>query len=198
MNKKRKSSKHQSSLVDDVDLLTPKQRIFSDQYLANGFNQYQAYIHAFGEGKSKGAASVSASKLLKQAKVARYISQKQDSISLESDLDAKALLQVLKSIIFSDPRKYHREDGTPKDIRELDDSSAAAVTEFETAELFEGDGDQKHAYGLRTKIKRADKLKAVELYGKYLKMFTDKQELSGPDGSPLDLALKVVFVDGDE
>lgn len=34
-------------------------------------------------------------------------------------------------------------------------------------------------------IKASDKIKALELLGKYLGMFTDKMELSGVDGNPI-------------
>jgi hypothetical protein len=46
----------------------------------------------------------------------------------------------------------------------------------ELVELFEGTGDQKHAYGLCKKIKLADKGVNLERLGRYLKLFTDKVE----------------------
>jgi len=192
MKTKRKSSKHQSSLIDDVDLLTPKQRVFADRYLANNFNATEAYISAFGAGKSKAASAVSASKLLKNAKVARYISQKQDDISQDSAIDAKRVLQEIAKIAFLDPRKLLNSDGSVKQISELDDDAAASIAGFEVCELFDGQGEQKHAYGLSKKVKQADKLRALEMLGKHLKLFTDKSELSGPDGGPIETVSSVI------
>jgi len=47
--------------------------------------------------------------------------------------------------------------------------------------LFEGDGDQKHAFGLLKKVKIADKYRGLELLGRHLKLFVDKVEQSVDD-----------------
>jgi hypothetical protein len=51
--------------------------------------------------------------------------------------------------------------------------------------LFEGAGDEKHAYGLCKKIKLADKGQNLERLGRYFKLFTEKSEISGPEGGAL-------------
>lgn len=42
-------------------------------------------------------------------------------------------------------------------------------------------------------INHSAALKALELEGKHRKMFSDKVELSGPDGGPIQTAIRVVF-----
>jgi phage terminase small subunit len=43
---------------------------------------------------------------------------------------------------------------------------------------------------------RGDKLRALELVGKYHKLFTDKLEHSGKDGGPIQQKIVVEFIDG--
>ena len=42
------------------------------------------------------------------------------------------------------------------------------------AELFEGDGDQKHAYGLLKRVKLADKLTALDKLARYHSLYKEK------------------------
>lgn len=60
------------------------------------------------------------------------------------------------------------------DVRDLDS---------ETARSYLGVKQTKDGVDVKT----ADKIKAVELLGRYLSMFTDKSELSGPGGGPIQL-----------
>jgi len=48
--------------------------------------------------------------------------------------------------------------------------------------------------GNRIMFNHAAALKAIELEGKHLKMFTDRTEVTGADGGPIDMSLKVKFV----
>ena len=48
-------------------------------------------------------------------------------------------------------------------------------------------------------VKTADKLKALELAGKHLAMWTDKKQVLGPDGRELQHSIRVMFgEDGDD
>jgi hypothetical protein len=67
-----------------------------------------------------------------------------------------------------------------------------AVAGLEVIELFEGSGDQKHAYGLCKKIKLADKGQNLERLGRHLKLFTDKVEATGEGGGPIEFVLKKI------
>jgi len=62
-------------------------------------------------------------------------------------------------------------------------------------ELFEGSGDEKHAYGLLKKIKLADKGQNLERLGRHLKLFSDKLEVTGKDGGPIQHKVNITFVD---
>lgn len=65
------------------------------------------------------------------------------------------------------------------DVRDLDEV---------TARLYVGVKQTKDGI----EVKQADRIKAIELLGRYLGMFTDKTELSGPGGGPIPLAVASV------
>lgn len=197
MRRTQHKHREQTTLVDEDDLLTPKQRVFADEMLRPGTTGRAAYIKAYGPTNPKSADTL-ASRLLKNVKVNRYLDKLRTNLSKSAIMSAQEVLEELSKIGRFDPRKMFNSDGSPKQILELDDDTAVCVAGLEVCELFEGQGDQKHVYGLVKKIKITDKRAALVDLGKHHALFTDKQELSGPDGSPLDLALKVVFVDGDE
>ena len=46
-----------------------------------------------------------------------------------------------------DPRKLFDEKGNAKDIHELDLETAQALSGFDFVTLYEGEGEQKHAFG---------------------------------------------------
>jgi phage terminase small subunit len=100
------------------------------------------------------------------------------------------VIEELAKLAFLDPRKLFNADGSLVPIHELDDDTAACIAGLEVNEMFEGDGEQKHAYGLCKKIKIADKGQSLERLGRYFKLFTDKAEISGKDGAPMELVVR--------
>lgn len=173
------------------DKLTPKQAKFVAEYIID-LNATRAYVAA---GYSENGASVGASKLLANAKVAAEVAKKTQKIANKLEITAEKVLQELAKLAFFDPRKFFNEDGSAKLIHELDDDTAMALAGMDVMELFEGSGDQKHAYGLMKKFKLVDKGQNLERLGKHLKLFTDKTELSGADGGPIQSEHRIVFVD---
>jgi phage terminase small subunit len=154
--------------------LTPKQTLFVAAYLANGLNATKA---AKSAGYSSKNADTEGARLLVNAKVAAEISKKQQKRFEKLDLTGDMVIAELRKMAFLDPRKLFTSDGSLVPIHELDDDSAASIAGLEVNELFEGDGEQKHAFGLLKKIKIADKYKGLELLGKHLKLFTDVVEV---------------------
>jgi phage terminase small subunit len=95
------------------------------------------------------------------------------------EITADRVLKEIARLAFMDPLKFFKDDGSLKRIQDLDDDTAVSLAGMEVTELFEGSGDQKHAYGLLKKIKIADKGQNLERLGRHLKLFTDKTEHSG-------------------
>ena len=79
-----------------------------------------------------------------------------------------------------DPAGLFNDDGSVKRIQDMDENTRMAIAGFEVTELPGGRGVTK-------KFKLADKGANLERLGRYHKLFTDKSELSGPGGGPLQL-----------
>jgi phage terminase small subunit len=155
--------------------LTPKQALFVAEYLANGFNATSAAISA---GYSKKTAHSQGPRLLENVEIKEAIANKVGKALAKREITAERVLDEIAKLAFLDPRKLFTSDGSLVPIHELDDDTAASIAGLEVNELFEGEGDQKHAFGLLKKIKIADKGTNLERLGRYFKLFTDKVEVS--------------------
>ena len=160
---------------------TPRQMRFVLEYCVS-LNSTSAAIAA---GYSEKSAMAQGCQLMKNPKVAAEIAKRMGKVYGKLEINAEKVLNEIARLAFFDPRKLFESDGGPKQLHELDDDTAMAVAGFEFIELFEGTGDQKHAYGLLKKYKLTDKRASLELLGKYLKLFTDRTELTGKDGGPI-------------
>jgi len=116
--------------------------------------------------------------------LSEVIATKTGTLLAKFDVSAEKVLAEMGKIAFTDPCKdpckLFNADGSPKDLKDLDEDTAAAISAFDVVEL--GDAsrdDQKLAFSRVRKIKLADKLKALELLARYHKLLTDKVENSG-------------------
>lgn len=155
-----------------------KQQLFAREYIVD-LNATKAAERA---GYSPKSAYSQGHRLLKNAQVSAEVNRLMKLRGERLDISADKVLQELAKLAFFDPRSLFNEDGSPKNIHELDGNTAAAVAGLEVNELFEGEGDQKHAFGLCRKIKLVDKGQNLERLGKHLKLFTEKTEQSLDDG----------------
>lgn len=180
--------------------LTPKQARFVDEYLVD-LNATQASIRA---GYSAKTAEQQGPRLLGNVGVAEAISAAQKLRSARTLITADRVLTELAKIGFSDLRKaiswranvtgmVEDEDGSQRlavtnevqliDSDKLDDATAAAIAEI----------SQTAQGGL--KLKLHDKKGALVEIGRHLGMFTDKTELSGPAGGPIQVVTGVPRAD---
>jgi phage terminase small subunit len=68
---------------------------------------------------------------------------------------------------------------------DLTDDEAAIVSEV---------SETRSESGGNIKVKRFDKLKALELLGKHLGMYVDKREITGPNGAPIEFQQVQVYL----
>jgi phage terminase small subunit len=153
--------------------MTPKQTRFVAEYLANGLNATKAAISA---GYSKKTAASIGEENLRKPEISAAIKLRTKEIMQRLEVTADLVLQEIAKMAFFDARKLFNADGSLKLISEIDDHSAASIAGLEVCELFEGTGDQKHAYGLLKKVKLADKSRNLEMLGRYLKLFSADRE----------------------
>lgn len=173
--------------------LTPKQTRFVAEYLANGLNGSKAAISA---GYAKKSASVEATRLLANASISAEISKKTLKVMDKLEVTAERVLRELALMGFSNMLDYMTiEDGKLHefDYSKLTRDQAAAIQEI-TMDTAGGSGDGERKLVLRTRFKLGDKRGSLELLGKHLKLFTDKTELTGVDGGPIQENITVTFV----
>lgn len=151
------------------DGLTPKQRAFITEYLANGFNATKAAIAA---GYSAKTAESQGSRLLRNVKVAAVLGERARRALERRELTAERILDEIAKVAFFDPRRLYNPYGSLIPVQDLDEDVAAAVASVGTRELY-ADGQP---FGVLKNIKFADKLKALELLGRHRKLFVDRVE----------------------
>jgi phage terminase small subunit len=90
----------------------------------------------------------------------------------------EAVLSELRAIALADIRSILDESGGVKPASEWPEEIARVIAGIDQFEEFEGRGSARVQVGWTKKIKFWDKLKALELIGKELKMFVDKTDNS--------------------
>lgn len=161
--------------------LNDKQARFVTEYVKD-CNATQAAIRA---GYSKKTAGQQGEQLLKKPEIRKAVDLRLGKAAEASDLTVERVLRELSRMAFFDVRKLVNADGSPKQVQELDDDTAAAIGGLEVLEEFEGSGKDRKFIGYTKKYKIADKNSAIEKAMKHLKLLSDKVELTGKDGADL-------------
>lgn len=171
--------------------LTDKQKRFCEEYLID-LNATQAAIRA---GYSPKTAEQTASRLLRNVKVQEYIAKRQKELSRSTQITQERVIKELALIAFSNNADYARvvekkmqtevdgmlvdvlgEDGKPIMYRTVEPVLTDELTE-----------EQKRALAVIKKgrdgleAKSFDKVRALELLGKHLGIFTEKIEANVND-----------------
>lgn len=177
--------------------LTDKQKRFCEEYLID-LNATQAAIRA---GYSSKTAEQTASRLLRNVKVQEYISKRQKELSRSTEITQERVIKELALIAFSNNADYAHvvekkmqveAGGALVDVLDKDGKPVMyrTVEPVLTEELTE---EQKRALAVIKKgrdgleVKSCDKVKALELLGKHLGIFTDKIEANVNDTTKSEL-----------
>lgn len=163
--------------------LTRKQELFCLEYCKD-FDGLRAAISA---GYSEKSAASQASQLLNLPKIQEEIRKRGQKALTKVEISVEKVLKELSLMGFSNMLDYMtiNDDGQADiDLSKLSREQAAAIQEV-TVDTTGGSGDGERRKVLRTKLKLAPKTPALELMGKYLKMFVDKVEVTG-DSALLD------------
>lgn len=89
------------------------------------------------------------------------------------------ILKEIRELSFFDIRKILADDGSVLPPKEWPDEIAKAVVGVDVADMFEGKGQEKIQTGIMKKIKFIDKVKAIEMQAKNLKLLTEQVEHTG-------------------
>lgn len=157
--------------------MTPKQATFVQEYLVD-LNATEAAIRA---GYSKKTAYSIGCENLTKPEISDAIQKAMSERGMRTQVTADNVVLELARVAFLDHSKIVEivdGDVKVKDTSELSEDERRAVAEVSQTETL-------HGGSLR--VKTHDKLKALELLGRHLGMFTDKLEVAGKDGGPIDI-----------
>jgi phage terminase small subunit len=157
--------------------------LFAKEYVLD-LNGTRAAIAA---GYSKKTAEITASKLLRKAKVQELIQGLIEERAKRLDLNADRILGELCRMGFANMLDYVsvQNGSVYVDLSKMTREQAAAVQEITVDEYTEGRGEQAREVK-RTRFKLTDKRGSLELLGRYLKLFTDRVENTGKNGGPME------------
>jgi phage terminase small subunit len=145
---------------------------FVREFLVDG-NATQAAIRA---GYSPKSAVHSAKRLLRIPAIVKQIAEAQVIAAQRNELTVDRVIQELMCIAFSDGSEcFPKIEGgkvIPPNVHNLTDSQRRTISDVSVSRQ-----------GVR--VYRFDKIKALELLGRYLGMYVDRHEVTGDDGGPL-------------
>lgn len=164
--------------------LNDKQLRFCEEYVI-ALNASQSALKA---GYSPRTAYQQGHALLKKPEIQAHIQEIKNKRSMRTQITQDRVLEELGRLGFSNMLDYIRvsEDGTARvDLRALDRDKAAAVTEVQTEEVWEGTGEEATKVR-KIKFKLADKARPLEMIMRHLGMDAPKKvELTGAEGGPI-------------
>lgn len=147
--------------------------------ISQGNSQIDSYVAVGYKAKTKAAAYVSASTMLRKVKVQRRLTELRKAIAQKYDLTEENIFKHTGSIATSDIRDFVKwgPDGvTLKGSEELTEKQALAIEEV--SETITKDGGT-------VKFKLHAKTRGIEIGAKLLGLLVDKKELTGKNGSPI-------------
>lgn len=148
-------------------ILNGKQKIFCDKYLIDQ-NATKAYMEVY-KVKNKNVAAVNGKRMLRNAKIKKFIQKKQRELSNKLQLTLEMILEGYRRLAFYDTRKFYGADGNLLKVTSLDDETAFALAGFEVMEEREIDGKgHQSILGHTKKIKTSDRRAALDSICKVL------------------------------
>ena len=150
--------------------MTEKQKIFADEYLID-LNATRAYRVAYPSVKKDGTAAQAGSRMLRNVKVAQYISERMQERQERTEVTQDMVVRELAAIAFARATDYVeiRSGGAVliKPTEKLSGQQISAIA-----------GIKEGANGIEIKLN--DKEKALELLGRHLGMWNDKLDIKTP------------------
>lgn len=157
--------------------LSNQQKLFCQEYLKLGMNGTQAYLNVYKSVKKESTARTNASRLLTNANIQEYIQELQSKVEEKAIVSIENIVKELSAIAFVDRTKISMmnkktmelESGKSIDYEDVVFALTDSLDE-ETKKVIAGYKKGKNGISVET----YDKLKALELLGKYLGMFKDE------------------------
>lgn len=148
--------------------LTPKQKIFADEYLID-LNATRAYKVAYPKVKKDETAAAAGARLLRNVKVEGYIQQRMEEREKRTEITQDRVLQELAKIGFANITDFVTIERGMVMVKPTDQISKDKLGAIA--------GIKEGANGIEVKLCSKDR--ALELIGRHLGMWNDKMEVSG-------------------
>ena len=156
--------------------LSNQQKLFCQEYLKLGMNGTQAYLNVYKTCKKEETAMASASRLLRNVKVKEYIEELQSMEEEKAIVSIEDIVKELSAIAFTDRTKISEMVTKEKQLEKTTlvykavDFPDTDTLDNETKKVIAGYKQTQSGLAVET----YDKMKALELLGKYLGMFKDE------------------------
>lgn len=148
--------------------MTEQRKRFCDKYFET-LNGTQSAIYA---GYSEDAAKSYASQLLDDPEVQAYLQTLRAEYQEKSGVTKERLIEEYKKIAFFDIREIYDVDGGLINVKQIDDSSAAAIAGIKSTEAWDTDEEgNRIIIGTNKEVKIFDKIRALQDLGKHLGIF---------------------------
>lgn len=168
--------------------MTDAQKRFCDEYLID-LNATRAYKVAYPNTKREETASSNGSRMLRNDKVQKYISEKMKEREQRTEITQDMVIRELSAIAFSKASDYAKLKKMKRNVPIFDGENIVDYKEEEytgieftpTDELSEEQkkalsGIKQGKFGLE--VNSCDKVRALELLGRHLGIFNDKLDVN--------------------
>lgn len=179
--------------------LTDQMFLFCQEYVTRGFKDATgAYRAAYPKCSEKSAAQ-SASRTLKNIKVAGFLTQVQEKAAKKVQLVADHVLAEVHHLAHSDITsllEWDTMDGIPqvrmKDSKDLPPAVTAAIKKIKTKSTIVHVDDDRVIERVDMELELYDKGSAIDKAMKHLGLIRDRIEHTGPDGGPIEVREVIV------
>jgi len=119
-------------------------------------------------GWSKGAATTIGTYLIRNPHILARLAVLKAEAAERNKVTLDEIIGELKKVAFADIRNlFDGDDGMVK-VKDIDDNNAGAIISIEIDELNAGRGDKKIKIGVTKKIRKGDKVRALEVMARLL------------------------------
>lgn len=154
---------------------TERMELFCRAYVLHG-NASQAARDA---GYSLLRAGSTGRDMMKKKAVIDRINELKSQRNERLELNADDVLREIYKIATTDLKAFYDSNGSLLPIHQWPEGAGKLVASVEVDEIFDGFGKEREHIGYTKKLKLWDKLKALEMLAKHLKLLTEKHEHSG-------------------
>lgn len=151
-----------------------KYSIFVREFIANGG---KGALAAEKAGYTKHTAHVTASKLLKIAKVKQLLAEAQTKVLDKLDKTNADIQNEIDKLAFHDIRTLYNKDNALKPMSELTYEEQKLITKIKSTELFEGHGQERVRIGDTVEVGTLDRRGMLQDSAKIRGMFVTKLEV---------------------